>query len=120
MTYQDYQTKQKWSAPKHVDDASLSFGGDMKKLLPQMADIPDEFRRNSNIWVQFQQDWFYKGLAGASYVMKPGIPQQDAIRHLAAIQSSFEPKHEHKEAGVAYLASLWFEKITAGDKVYGN
>jgi hypothetical protein len=31
-----------------------------------------------------------------------------AIRHLQVIQASFEPKHEHKEAAVAYLASLWF------------
>lgn len=24
-------------------------------------------------------------------------------------ESSFEPKHEHKEAGVAYLASRWLD-----------
>jgi len=24
---------------------------------------------------------------------------------------SFEPQHEHKEAAVAYLMSLWFEKF---------
>ena len=28
---------------------------------------------------------------------------------IAAILASFEPKHEHKEAGAAYLLSQWFE-----------
>jgi hypothetical protein len=31
--------------------------------------------------------------------------------HLKAIMGSFQPKHEHKTAGVAYLMSLWFEAV---------
>lgn len=34
-----------------------------------------------------------------------------AFRHLAACQGSFEPKHEHKQAAVAWLASLWFGEV---------
>jgi len=37
-----------------------------------------------------------------------GVDGGLAIRHLQVIQASFEPKHEHKEAAVAYLASPWF------------
>ena len=31
--------------------------------------------------------------------------------HLKSILQSFKPKHERKEAGVAYLMSLWFDDI---------
>jgi len=44
--------------------------------------------------------------------VKEGIDVNMALRHLHAIQGSFEPKHEYKEAAVAYLASLWFETPT--------
>jgi len=95
--------------PTDVDKLSTVFGGDMAKLLPPYAQIPEEFKRhNGNKWTQWQSDWFFSGLKGYP-VPKPGIDVKTAMRHLAAIQGSFAPKHEHKAAGVAYLASLWFE-----------
>jgi hypothetical protein len=36
---------------------------------------------------------------------------QAAMRHVQYCMRSFEPKHEHKEAGCAYLLSLWFDDI---------
>jgi hypothetical protein len=47
--------------------------------------------------------------------MKEGVDGNLAFRHLSAIQRSFTPKHEHKEAAVAYLASLWFEDVDYGE-----
>jgi hypothetical protein len=44
-------------------------------------------------------------------VTKEGIDRSVAMRHLKCIMSSWEPQHEHKTAGVAYLMSLWFEKF---------
>jgi len=41
---------------------------------------------------------------------KPGIDRKAAIRHIKAIMASYAPKHEHKEAGCAYLFALWFEQ----------
>ena len=43
--------------------------------------------------------------------IKQGISLSLALRHLGACLSSWEPKHEHKTAGVAYLMSLWFEDL---------
>lgn len=97
--------------PQKVDALDVAFGGNMKQLMPNIADVPEEFRNpnSQNIWVKWQSDWFFNGLKQQP-TPKPGIDLHQAMQHLAAIQRSFEPKHEHKMAAVAYLASLWFEK----------
>ena len=86
-------------------------------FLPPYADLPEEFRRERNPWCQFVQDWFFKGADKDRLKAKPGVDWKDAVGHCATIMRSFEPKHEHKVAGVAYLLSLWFEPLeTAGPK----
>lgn len=98
--------------PKEVTGVDVAFGGSVQKLMPSYEAIPDEFKRGNNYWCQWQSKWFYEGLDG---VPKPkdGVDGKKAMRHLAAVQRSFEPKHEHKSAAVAYLASLWFEPPNA-------
>jgi hypothetical protein len=99
--------------PIDVNDLDLAFGGDVKTLMPSYDAIPDDFKRGSNPYVRFQQQWFYSGLKKEQIpAAKQGIDQKKALRHLGAIQGSFQPKHEHKEAAVAYLASLWLETPT--------
>lgn len=90
----------------------MVFGGGMERLLPPMAAIPVDFKRGSNKWIRFQQEWFFSGLKNHKATPKPGVDLAKAWRHLRSIQGSFEPKHEHKEAAVAWLASRWFEDIT--------
>lgn len=94
-----------FSKPHKVDGLSIAFGGGMD-LLPAYKEIPDEFKRDSNPWCRWQSEWFFKGLEKMP-TAKEGIDQGEAMRHLSAIQKSFEPGHEHKMAAVAYLASLW-------------
>lgn len=94
--------------PIPVTKADVAFGGKAMEILPAYQSIPDEFKRGSNSWVQWQSEWFYSGLKRMP-APKPGIDLQLAMANLACVQGSFEPKHEHKQAGVAYLASLWFE-----------
>lgn len=106
--------------PQTVTDVQIAFAADVSSLMPAMDDIPVEFMSQRNTWVQFQQAWFYGGLPHVKFEMQPGIDQHLAIRHLQAIQSSFEPRHEHKEAAVAYLSSLWFVRVEADGKVYGG
>ena len=93
--------------PIEIDGADVAFGGQAMNILPPYHAIPDEFKRANNPWVKWSGDWFVKGLDRYP-VAKDGIDLILAMRNLSAVQRSFEPKHEHKEAGVAYLASLWF------------
>lgn len=98
--------------PHEVDDATATFGASLHGgMIPPYKDIPDEFKRGNSPYVEFQRKWFFSGLSREEFPEpKKGIDGKAAIRHLAAIQKSFEPSHEHKEAAVAYLASLWLKK----------
>ena len=104
----------KWEKPQVVDALTVAFGGDMKNLLPPMKDIPEDFQREtktSQKWYKFQSDWFFWGIEAIKMDPHEGIDSKASWNHLAAINGSFEPKHEHKEAAVAWLASLWFKDV---------
>lgn len=102
-----------WSKPQVINDVTLAFPAHAYPLMPLYEAIPEEFKdfNRDNKWTKFQSDWFYGGLADIDVDPKPGVDPQVALRHLKAIQGSYEPKHEHKVAAVAYLASLWFNEI---------
>lgn len=95
-----------WTKPRDItlyDQALLH--------MPRYDDIPDEFKDHHNKWAYIAAQWFFKGLRGATFTPKSGIDKSTALRHLACIQSSFDPQHGHKQAAVAYLMSLWFEDV---------
>jgi hypothetical protein len=88
-------------------------------IMPRYEDIPADFRQFHNKWVRFFSDMFYVGIKIKQLKPKDGIDAAKALRHLRTIAVSFEPKHEHKEAAVAYLASQWFDDIEY-EKVEGQ
>jgi hypothetical protein len=101
--------------PIPIDELDQAFGTRAMDILPKYSEIPEEFLRDSHPWVAWQRGWFFKGLKKYPKP-KEGIDRDLAMANLACCQHSFEPKHEHKMAGVAYLASLWFESPD-GDEV---
>lgn len=104
---------ERWAKPAKVDKATAIFGPSrISEFLPRRDDLPEDFRRQRNDWCDFVQSWFFKGTDDSAFVPKPGIDKTQALGHLSACMRSFEPKHEHKISGVAYLASLWFEPLT--------
>jgi hypothetical protein len=107
--------------PVAVDEVTLAFPADLSELLPPWEEIPDEFKKTYGAWVAFADLWFGQGLAATTeFYCKDGIDGATAVRHLKAILGSFQPKHEHKIAGVAYLCSLWFEKVEKYDPGAGQ
>ena len=107
----------KWQKPKKVDGMAAGFGAtarELAALLPPMREIPEAFREDSDPWCHVVGRWFFAGLPASVFVAREGIDRGMALSHLGAIMRSFEPKHEHKIAGVAYLCSLWFR--TPDDK----
>lgn len=96
---------------QEVSELDIAFGGSIENLMPKYADVPEEFRRGGTKWNKVVNKWFFGGLEGVTFVPKEGVDQSKALRHIAAIMRSFEPKHEHKEAGCAYLFDQWFEDV---------
>lgn len=97
--------------PEKVTDVDIAFGGNINKLLPLMEDIPEEFRKGHSKWNKVVRDWFFNGLKNSQWIPKEEIDPNDAIRHVQAVMGSFQPKHEHKEAGCAFLLSQFFEDV---------
>lgn len=107
-----YQKKALKDLSKPLDADAVCEARSTYELMPWYKDIPKEFKNwnNSTIWNKFQSDWFFLGLENTDgLIPKEGIDPRAALMHLAAIQRSYEPAHEEKEASVAYLASLWFD-----------
>lgn len=107
----------KWAAPTPVTDLEIAFPANALDYMPTydeceagLSVLSAEERRG---WIDLQTTWFFHGLSpDTEFHMRDGIDGRAAFRHLQVIQGSFAPKHEHKEAAVAYLASRWFEKVT--------
>lgn len=98
---------------QEVTDAEMIFGAKVEHLMPAYKDIPAEFKKvGASKWERVADRWFARGLKGVEFVHKSNVDLTQALRHLTTIMNSYEPKHEHKIAAVAYLMSLWFEDIT--------
>lgn len=105
----------KWK-PVDVQKKDLAFGGDIKKLLPSMEEIPKEFKNGRGKWNDFFNRWNFTGLPKTTQVFpKDGIETSKALAHVRAVMASWEPKHEHKEAGCAFLLSEFFEDFSYGE-----
>ena len=96
--------------PVEVTGLDMAFGPrSIRKLMPAYEDIPEEFRRGHTKWNGFFNDMFFSGIKNLNLIPKEGIDHKAALCHIKALSGSFEPKHEHKEAAVAYLMSIWFQ-----------
>ncbi len=91
--------------------------------LPAYDDLPDDFKRNrSNPYCAAIRHWFFNGAGGSpeklevngkTFTPKPGVEGFKAIAAINAAMKSFEPKHEHKEAGCAFMLAEWFDAESA-------
>lgn len=109
-----------WSHPTEVSDVDVAFPARALEVMPTreeaeagLAALPPDERQK---WIQFQKDWFFKGLPATLQVALRTnngvkVDGEKAFRHLRVIQGSFAPQHEHKRDAVAYLASLWFADV---------
>lgn len=97
----------KFDKPNETTGADLAVGPkSINDFIPAYNTIPQDFKTMSNEYCNFVSNWFYSGLK-IKPKAKDGIDLNKALCHLKAVLSSFEPKHEHKISGAAYLASKW-------------
>lgn len=105
--------------PRTVSDVDLVFPTDTRDFLPPYDTIPESFRRGREPLCDLVTRWFFQGLPGSTeFKPREGVDAKAALRHIRYCMGSFEPKHEHKEAGCAYLLATWFESVTVEGKAY--
>jgi hypothetical protein len=102
-----------WDTPKEVTRLDVAFGCDIiGRLLPLMEEIPEKYKCYYHPTVKLISKWFFGGLPkGTEFIPKEGIDKDKALLQIKACMSSFDPQHEHKEAGCAYLLDLFFEEV---------
>jgi len=104
-----------WSRPKTVPDVQFAFPANIiGTLIPEWDDLPDEFRNRTSGYEELAGHACFNNVEFRSDFLLEGIDIELANRQLNAIIRSFQPKHQHKEAAIAYLLSLWLTP-TIGD-----
>jgi hypothetical protein len=92
-----------------IDRISLAYGEVVH--MPRYTDVPEAFERSSHPCARLASKWFFEGLSQedmARLTPREGVNKDKALRAIGAVLRSFEPKHEHKEAGAACLLDRWF------------
>lgn len=99
--------------PTKISDIEQAFPARVDHLLPPWDSIPKEFKNlnSTNRWVRVVKTWFFHGYDATKLVPVEGIDKNEALTHLKTCLRSWQPSHEHKTAGVAYLLSLWFQPV---------
>lgn len=100
---------------RKVTDADLVFPASVRDWLPPYDSVPAEFKRRDNPFVQFVKEWFFRGIDLKEWALErlPGISDDEAQERWKQVQcclGSWEPKHEHKEAGCAYMLSRFLKE----------
>lgn len=99
--------------PKMIPDVVRAFPASVVgSLLPEADKIPKEFWSSQNDWHQFADRLFFHGWpTDMEIYSRPDVDGQIAIEHVGTVLRSYQPKHEHKMAGVAWLLSRWFKAV---------
>lgn len=88
-----------------VSDPELAFS--TTRLLPELEDIPAEFKDASNPYYSLTRTIFYDDpLPEMEMEIKDGYSPEILNKCIRAHLGSYGPEHEHKLAGVAYMMSL--------------
>ena len=95
--------------PKEVSQWDWAFPSDVSHLLPAWDEIPAEFKNGGTKWNDLFNALFFCGLRKFNPKWNPKVDGNRALRHIQSCMRSFHPEHQHKEAGVAYLFSLWMQ-----------
>lgn len=123
--------------PPHINDLDLAFG--TTKYLPKFSDLPKEYQKQMAPGCKLAEAIFYEGweaagkkaqeLMGDAMNFLMAEPPKDHAyaegeerdplvrfhRCITAHLRSWEPKHEHKIAGVGYMMDQWCVAVEKED-----
>ena len=107
----DNKASDDWSQPKSASDLDYAFPAVViGRFIPCWDDLPAPFRNRSSGFEELATHVAFNAVSFRDGVLRDGIDAHMANRQISIVARSFEPKHEHKEAGLAYLLSLWLRQ----------
>lgn len=116
MTTTDWTKPKDWTKPNPATRLDIAFAATViGTFLPPWEEIPKQFKSQNHPMAKVAALWFFMGLDNATFIPRDGIDKGAALAQIATCLRSFQPQHEHKEAGVAYLLNNFFERVVLGD-----
>jgi len=101
---------EKWQFPKDPGD-NLFGPSNIMDFMPAEEEIPKEFWRGNTKWNKLFNDWFFNGIKDLQFDLKDDVNGEIMMKHIGAVMGSWAPQHEHKEAAVVFLFSLWCNDV---------
>lgn len=106
-----------WPAVPELDDVTLAFPAHALDWMPAWEEIPEEYKVGTTEAERIARQWFYRGLGDqVEFYARDGIDAEQAFRAIQATLRSFQPKHEHKMAAVAFMIDTWFSEVRRWEK----
>lgn len=113
-------SKKDWSKPMDIDDVTNAFPAGVGHLMPTYRELRDMNIADTESIEKMSRivgNWFFAGLPQETkFTPRDGVDKSKALRHVNTVMRSFEPKHEHKELGCAFLLDQFFSDIDVPKK----
>jgi hypothetical protein len=99
-----------------VTGLDVAFGN--IKHMPKFDTLPEEFRRDRHPTCRAIYDWIFSGakrfpggitIGKRTFTAKEGVDCDKAIAAIRSVLASFDPSHEHKVSGCAFMLNEWFD-----------
>lgn len=101
---------EQWRTPRPVSDVTLAFPARViGSYMPTWEELPEQFQQRASGYESLASHVCFYAVELRPETLIEGIDANAASRHLCTVSRSFEPKHEHKEAALAFLLSLWLK-----------
>lgn len=115
-----------WKEPYEFTVVERAFPAHVLDHIPPMEMIPDHFKSEhggKHTAIEVANLWWMGQLITdddprPDFHARPTLLAEIAFWHIQCVLNSFQPKHEHKMAGVAFLIDRFFTKIVRGDDIW--
>lgn len=108
-----------WQQPQEIAPVVRAFPAHViGTLLPDLPDIPATYDQRKH-WTAFATALAIDNWDGhdPALIKRDDVDADLAWTHITTVLGSFQPRFEHKVAGVAWLLSLWFRDVVPRSQI---
>ena len=102
---------EQWRTPRPVSDVDFAFPATViGRYIPDWGQLPKPFQQFTSGYEKLAYHACFHSVELRPEALIERIEADMASRQLSAVARSFEPRHEHKQAALAFLLSLWLRE----------
>jgi len=102
--------------PIDVTNVEIVFAKNVDHLIPNMDDIPEEFKDDEHPWVLVAKKWEERGLPlKTKFLVKEGLDANKVTNHIFAVRNCWGMHPGKKMVCLAYIMYQWLEDLVDDD-----